>query len=118
MSLHLWQICGGVFLSSHVCLPVTCLWWYFSQAGEKGEEKKGGAKKKNKVKTVDLPIDCVVPQLNKDKLNLLTEKEVRVLLCFFVALFSWFYNIGTDESIYDPGACVKLTFNYVEWLLS
>ena len=52
--------------------------------GEKGEEKKGGAKKKNKVKTVDLPIDSMVPQLNKDKLNLLIEKEV---LAAFVAGF-------------------------------
>lgn len=69
-----------------VLLPrLICDFVVFPQVGEKGEEKKGGAKKKNKVKTVDLPIDSMVPELNKDKLNLLIEKEV---LAAFVAGFS------------------------------
>ena len=44
---------------------------------EKKEDKKENAKSpKNKVKTIDLPITSKVPQLSKEELNLLVEKEV------------------------------------------
>nr|KAG5706238.1 hypothetical protein BaRGS_019565 [Batillaria attramentaria] len=46
--------------------------------GEK-DDKKGG-KKARKVKSVDLPIDVIVPQLNKEQLNLLIEKEGQMIM--------------------------------------
>lgn len=49
------------------------------QEGEKGDDKKG-AKKTRKVKSVDLPIDTVVPRLSKDVVNLLVEKEGQMIM--------------------------------------
>lgn len=87
--------------------------------GEKGEEKKGGAKKKNKVKTVDLPIDSMVPQLNKDKLNLLIEKEV---LAAFVAGFLWLEYLSLALVIKGPAwncqMTLILTFFFLPFLSS
>ena len=54
---------------------------------DKAEEKKGAGKKKNKVKTIDLPIDSSVPQLSRDALNLLTEKEVSYSTLSFAVIF-------------------------------
>ncbi|KAK7496450.1 hypothetical protein BaRGS_00012372 [Batillaria attramentaria] len=50
----------------------------YEEEGEK-DDKKGG-KKARKVKSVDLPIDVIVPQLNKEQLNLLIEKEGQMIM--------------------------------------
>lgn len=50
---------------------------------ERTDEKKSGGKKVRKVKTVDLPVEANVPQLNKELVNLLTEKEVSGYIYIF-----------------------------------
>ncbi|KAL8584488.1 hypothetical protein ACOMHN_016809 [Nucella lapillus] len=51
-----------------------------SQDKQEEGEKKGKGKKKNKVKSTDLVIDSTVPQLSKEALNLLTEKEGQMIM--------------------------------------
>lgn len=49
---------------------------------EKTEEKEKKKKKKT-VKVIDLPIELWVPQMSKEQVNLLVEKEVTTgLICF------------------------------------
>nr|AYH91695.1 heat shock protein 70 [Pomacea canaliculata] len=50
------------------------------QENERTDEKKSGGKKVRKVKTVDLPVEANVPQLNKELVNLLTEKENSMIM--------------------------------------
>ena len=60
------------------------------QEGEKKEEKKEkeAPKKKNKVKTLDLPVTENVPQLSTSQINVLYEKEVRQIgLLYYFTLF-------------------------------
>lgn len=45
---------------------------------DKGENKKGT--KKNKVKAIELPIESTVPQISKEMLNLLIEKEGQMIM--------------------------------------
>lgn len=55
----------------------------------KKDEGSKPKKKKHAVKTNDLPIESVVPSLDKKHLNLAVEKEVRLLALLFFYVLSF-----------------------------